>query len=60
MNKNLLALKVTEGIIVAIFTLCILIPLSLIYSLGVGIFSFGSSIINDFDELIKFNKSIWK
>ncbi len=57
---KILMLKLTEAVFVAAFSLIIIAPLSLIYAIGVGVFQFGSAIIQDFNDLITYNKSVWK
>lgn len=55
-----LFIKITEALFMGIFSIVIMLPLNIVYSFGVGAFSFGQSLLQDMDELINYNKSIWK
>lgn len=55
-----LLVKIIESIFLGIFSLLIFIPLLLAYAIGIACFQFGSTLLQDIDELITYNKQIWK
>lgn len=52
-------MKLLTSTLTALGSICVLLPLSLIYAVGVGAFQFGKVLLEEMDELIKWNKQEW-